>query len=121
MITAFGQPQPRWSFMVWAYFDETAIHTKDAATGKLIPTEMLVGGCLASAANWQRLSAEWKRALKKEKVKVFHSKDFYAFRREFAWHTKSGKRDLRRHNTFRDQLADIITSNVEDAWACRSQ
>ena len=80
--------------MVWAYFDETAIHTKDAATGKLIPTEMLVGGCLASAANWQRLSAEWKRALKKEKVKVFHSKDFYAFRREFAWHTKSGKREV---------------------------
>src|SRR5271156_5609177 len=71
--------------MVWAYFDETVVH-EQTVPGKRIPAEMLVGGCSASDEKWRKLTVQWKKALKDERVTAFHAKDFYAFRREFEWY-----------------------------------
>jgi hypothetical protein len=89
--------------------------------GKLVPSQMLVGGCVASESKWLKFSSEWRRALDDEGVSVFHAKDFYHFRRQFEWYTKDGEKDLARHESLRDRLADIITSNVDEAIAFASE
>jgi hypothetical protein len=114
LIAAYGASPKSYQAMVWAYFDETVVNEQDAATGKRHPVDMLVGGCIAPAKQWEAFSAEWKKALSDEGIETFHATDFYAFRREFSWF-KDGERDLPRHAAFRDRLADIIIEHVDGA------
>jgi hypothetical protein len=44
--------------MLWAYFDETVVNVADAGNGKQRPTEMFVGGCVATAFQWEKFHAE---------------------------------------------------------------
>ena len=50
--------------MLSAYFDESGVH--DPQTGKL--TRLTVAGALSTLDNWQRISTEWKRALKENGI-----------------------------------------------------
>lgn len=104
--------------MVWAYFDETVVHRKiDGPDGKVRyePYELLVGGCVSSLEKWKDFEAEWRNALADENVSVFHSTDFYSFKKEFEWYTPDREKDWGRHAAFRDRLADIIIEYVEEA------
>jgi hypothetical protein len=47
-------------------------------------------------------------------VSSFHAKDFYAFKGEFKWFDEKGNRDLKRHERFRDKLADIILEHADE-------
>jgi hypothetical protein len=107
--------------MVWAYFDETAVHEKPKGEEKWRPVQMLVGGCLASQAKWEKFAPKWRKALKDEKVSAFHANEFYSFRKEFEWYLPDGKKDLARHGSFRDRLADIITEFADEALAFASE
>jgi hypothetical protein len=100
--------------MLWAYFDETAVNAVDDKDGKLRPTEMFVGGCVATVHQWQKFDPKWKRALDRAGVAAFHATDFYAFQGEFKWFDKDGNRDMKRHARFRDRLADIILEHTDE-------
>jgi hypothetical protein len=100
--------------MLWAYFDETVVHVRETRDGKLVPSEMFVGGCIAAQPQWEKLGRSWSKALAKAGVKAFHAKDFYAFQGEFKWVTSKGERDWKRHGKFRDRLADIILEHVDE-------
>lgn len=100
--------------MLWAYFDETVISQVDGKDGKQRPTEMFVGGCVATAPRWERFNPKWRLALDRAGVTTFHAKDFYALRNEFAWFNKKGEPDWNRHGRFRDKLADIILNHVDE-------
>jgi hypothetical protein len=100
--------------MFWAYFDETVVNVVDLGNQQAQPTEMFVGGCIASQEQWEKFTRAWTKALGKAGVRVFHAREFYQFRGEFKWLTKSGKPDLRRHARFRDKLADIIVEHVDE-------
>jgi hypothetical protein len=93
--------------MLWAYFDETVVNTVEAGGGKLRPTEMFVGGCVATAQKWEKFTLKWRRALDRAGVTAFHSADFYNFQGEFKWFDQSSERDWKRHGKFRDKLADL--------------
>ena len=54
--------------MVWAYFDETAVHEKIEGTEERRPVLMLIGGCLAAVGKWEKFVPKWKKALRDEKV-----------------------------------------------------
>jgi hypothetical protein len=58
--------------MLWAYFDETAVNAVHGKDGKLRPTEMFVGGCVATAPQWEKFTPKWRRALDRAGV-VFTS------------------------------------------------
>jgi hypothetical protein len=100
--------------MLWAYFDETVVNVAHTGDGKPRPTEMFVGGCVATAFQWEKFTPKWRRALDKAGVSAFHAKYFYSFQREFKWFDQNGNRDLKRHSRFRDKLADIILEHVEE-------
>lgn len=100
--------------MLWAYFDETIVNVADSSDGKLRPSEMFVGGCIATRAQWEKFTVKWNKALAAAGVTAFHAKDFYAFQGEFKWFTKDGERDLKRHGKFRDKLADIILEHADE-------
>jgi hypothetical protein len=86
--------------MLSAYFDESGVH--DPQTGKL--TRLTVAGALSTLDNWQRISTEWKRALKENGINAFHMAAFEANRGEFKDWSKS------RHQILLSCLLDIITS-----------
>jgi hypothetical protein len=119
MIARYGSSPFLRLAMVWAYFDETVI-SQAAENGKLVPSELLVGGCVATQADWEIFSRAWAKALKKERVGVFHATDFYQFRKPFDWFTKDGEPDYGRHNAFSNELADIISHHVDEATAFTS-
>lgn len=100
--------------MFWAYFDETVVNVADSGDGKPRPTEMFVGGCVATALQWEKFTPKWRRTLDKAGVSAFHAKDFYSFQREFKWFDAEGNRDRKRHGKLRDKLADIILEHVEE-------
>ncbi|MGA3303825.1 MAG: hypothetical protein ABSC72_11130 [Methylovirgula sp.] len=114
MIVRYGAPRKSSIAMLWAYFDETVVNELDATDGKRRPVDMLVGGCIAPAEQWEAFSDKWKKALADEGIGTFHATDFYAFRREFSWF-KDGEKDLARHSAFRDRLSDIIIEHVDGA------
>jgi hypothetical protein len=99
---------------LWAYFDETVVNTTAGGDGKLRPTEMFVGGCVATANQWEKFTPRWSGALDRAGVDAFHAKDFYAFQGEFKWFDKDNKPDWKRHGKFRDKMADIILDHVEE-------
>jgi hypothetical protein len=114
-IIAMGRQKPRCGLaMLWAYFDETAVNIAETPGGKMRPTEMFVGGCVATAEHWQKFTPKWSRALVKAGVSAFHAKDFYSFQGEFKWFDRNNNRDLRRHDKFRDSLADLILNHVDE-------
>jgi hypothetical protein len=86
--------------MLSAYFDESGMH--DLQTGKL--TRLTVAGALSTLGNWQRISAEWERALKENGINAFHMAPFEAYRGEFKDWSKL------KHQTLLRCLLDIITS-----------
>jgi hypothetical protein len=100
--------------MLWAYFDETVVNTIDGKDGKRRPSEMFVGGCVATAQKWEKFTRKWRRALDRAEVTAFHAKDFYSFQREFKWFDRSGEPDWKRHGDFRDKLADLILDHVDE-------
>jgi hypothetical protein len=100
--------------MLWAYLDETVVNAIEGKGGKRWPTEMFVGGCVATARRWEGFAPKWKDALDRAGVSVFHATDFYAFQGEFKWFDKKGDRDLERHSQFRDELADIILDHADE-------
>jgi hypothetical protein len=100
--------------MLWAYFDETAVNAVHGKDGKLRPTEMFVGGCVATAPQWEKFTPKWRRALDRAGVTTFRATDFYAFEGEFKWFDKDGNRDMKRHARFRDILADIILEYADE-------
>lgn len=108
MIAKASARQMRIAAM-WAYFDETIVREQ----------QLLVGGCISSKTKWDQLAKKWRKALRDEKVSVFHAKDFYQFRRQFEWY-KDGQKDWDRHASFRDRLADIITEFTDEAIAFSS-
>jgi hypothetical protein len=114
MIAEYGASERVHLAMLWAYFDETVVSTITAKDGKRRPSEMFVGGCIATASQWEKFTSKWRRALKRAGVTSFHAKDFYSFQREFKWFTPKGERDWKRHGTFRDALADIILDHVDE-------
>jgi hypothetical protein len=114
MIDRYGRAKTVSVAMLWAYFDETIVSQVDDKDGKRRPTEMFVGGCVATALRWGKFNPKWRRALDRAGVTAFHAKDFYAFRNEFAWFDKKGKPDWKRHGRFRDGLADIILDHAEE-------
>lgn len=114
MIARYGSRREAQIAMIWAYFDETAVNELDAGDGKRRPVDMIVGGCIASADQWDAFSDKWKKALADEGIDTFHATDFYAFRRKFCWY-KDGERDFARHSSFRDRLSDIIIEHVDSA------
>jgi len=99
--------------MVWAYFDETIVHRKQA--DRYVPDQLLVGGCVSSLEKWKAFEQEWCQALEQEGIGAFHATDFYGFKQEFEWFTPEGGKDWPRHEAFRDRLADIIIEYVEEA------
>jgi hypothetical protein len=107
--------------MAWSYFDETVTHRKVEADGgkpaQYVPDQLIVGGCVSSLDKWKAFEPAWQQALADEKVSAFHAKDFYNFRKEFEWFAAEGEKDWPRHAAFRDRLADIITTHVEEAVA----
>jgi hypothetical protein len=100
--------------MLWAYFDETVVNVADACGGKRRPTEMFVGGCVATAKKWEKFTPKWRRALDRAGVMAFHATDFYSFQGEFKWFAKNGKKDWKRHEEFRDKLADLILEYADE-------
>jgi hypothetical protein len=86
--------------MLSAYFDESGEH--DPQTGKL--TRLTVAGALSTLDNWQRISAEWERALKENGINAFHMAPFEAYRGEFKDWSKL------KHQALLRCLLDIITS-----------
>jgi hypothetical protein len=121
MIAKFGRVPKAHFAMFWAYFDETVVNIVDTSDGKHRPTQMLVGGCIAPALQWEKFSVKWKKALAKAGVSEFHAKDFYSFQREFKWLTAKGGRDFKRHNKFGAKLADIIVEFVDELIVFTSQ
>lgn len=121
MIATSGRVPKAHFAMFWTYFDETVVNVVDAADGKQRPAQMLVGGCIATAEQWDGFSIKWKNALAKSGISVFHAKDFYSFKGEFKWFTKDGERDWERHGSFRDELSDIIIEFVDELIAFTSQ
>lgn len=120
MIATYGQPDQVHLAMLWAYFDETVVSTVDGKDGKQRPTEMFVGGCVATAQRWERFTPKWRRALDRAGVTTFHAKEFYQFKKEFAWFDKKGEPDWNKHGRFRDKLADIILDHAEELIAFTS-
>ena len=102
--------------MLWAYFDETVPHEADAASVNR-PKEMILGGCVVKAEQWERFVPKWRQALQEENVGMFHAKNFYHFRDEFKWFDKNNERDVARHDRFNDKLADIILEHVDELMA----
>lgn len=100
--------------MLWAYFDETIVSAVDGKDGKRRPTEMFVGGCVATAAKWERFTPLWRKALDRAGVTTFHAKDFYQFKNEFSWFDKNGEPDWKKHGRLRDKLVDIILDNADE-------
>jgi hypothetical protein len=100
--------------MFWAYFDETIVSAVDDKDGKRRPTEMFVGGCVATAPKWEKFTRKWRRALNSAGVTVFHAKEFYSFQGEFKWFDQKGAPDWKRHGDFRDKLADLILEHVDE-------
>lgn len=119
MISAYGRGKRVHLAMLWAYFDETIVNVIDGKDGKQRPTEMFVGGCVASAQRWERFTPIWRRALQRAGVSTFHAKDFYSFKNEFAWF-KKGAPDWNKHGKFRDRLADIILDHAQELIAFTS-
>jgi hypothetical protein len=114
IISRYGRPKTVYLAMLWAHFDETVVNAVDAGDGKLRPTEIFVGGCVATADKWEKFARKWRQALAQYGVSSFHAKDFYAFQGEFKWYDKNNQRDLKRHGRFRDRLADIILDHVDE-------
>jgi hypothetical protein len=106
--------------MLWAYFDETAVHELDASDGKHRPTEMIVGGCVAAAQKWERFIPLWRKALDDACVRTFHAKNFYSFRGEFNWLDDDNQPDRQRQRKLRDRLVDVILDNVDELIAFTS-
>lgn len=105
--------------MVWAYFDETVVHRKVEGQGgeplRYEPYQLLVGGCVSTLDKWKAFEVEWRKALSDARVSVFHSADFYNFKKDFEWYTPEKQKDWKRHEAFRDRLADLIIEYVEEA------
>jgi hypothetical protein len=106
--------------MLWAYFDETVVNAIDEADGRFRPVDIFVGGCVATAPQWEKFTRQWRQALNGAGVTTFHAKDFYAFEGEFKWFDKNGDRDWKRHGRLRDRLADIILGHADELIAFTS-
>jgi hypothetical protein len=65
--------------MLWAYFDDSGLH--NAATGGL--DWLVLGGGIATAENWERVSEEWEAAKNDFGINTFHMADFEANEGEF--------------------------------------
>jgi hypothetical protein len=107
-------PNSRTQGALWAYFDETIVNVADIGDGKARPTEMFVGGCVATTAQWEKFGRQWRRALGAADVGSFHAHEFYAFKGEFNWLDANGAPNWKRHGKFRDKLADIILDHVSE-------
>jgi hypothetical protein len=114
MISRYGRTKTVHIAMLWAYFDETVVNVISGDDGKRRPTELFVGGCVATVPQWQKFTPKWRRALDRAGVETFHATDFYAFQGEFKWFDKDGNRDMKRHARFRDRLADIILEHTDE-------
>jgi hypothetical protein len=58
---------------LWAYFDESGLHSDG---GKL--SKLTIGGCIASFEAWEGLSASWASAIAGIGIPEFHMTDFEA-------------------------------------------
>lgn len=121
LISTYGRIPRVDLAMLWAYFDETSVNEIDAAFGKARPTQMIVGGCVSSFERWEVFSRKWRKVLNGAGVREFHAKHFYSFNGDFGWFKGDGQRDHRRHNKFRDKLADLITEYADELIAFTSQ
>jgi hypothetical protein len=92
--------------MAWSYFDETVVNNRT----------MFVGGCVATADDWEELTARWKDTLHNESVSEFHATNFHTRNGEFDWKTKAGKTAVGRRKAFDRRLAKIITDHVQGAF-----
>lgn len=101
--------------MLWAYFDEAIIAERRIGFDEWLPTEIVVGGCIAAQDEWEKFTVRWTKALREVGVRMFCATDFYAFKGEFKWLDPEGRHDLKRHRKFRDELADIIVDHVAEA------
>jgi hypothetical protein len=120
MIASYGRVAVIRMAMFWAYFDETAVYEADNS-GKKRPSRMIVGGCIAPLGKWETFSRKWRKALDDAEVTAFHGRTFYTFNDEFRWFKRNGQKDLRRHNRFRDKLADLIVEYADELIAFTSQ
>lgn len=92
--------------MLWAYFDESYEH--DPTTGHAV--RMTMGGCIASADNWKRLTAEWDREIAKAGIDMFHMADFEADAPPFkGW----SKNKLEQRASLFDALLCLMDKYVE--------
>jgi hypothetical protein len=83
-----------------AYFDESGEH--NPVTGHLV--HLHVGGVLASTEDWRIIDEQWRDALRREDIAVFHMKDFSSKRGEFKGWTKD------RCHVFMNHLLDILAA-----------
>jgi hypothetical protein len=59
-----------------AYFDESGFHAPRSQGNGLI--KLTVGGCIASAANWQQFSSDWATTIDSWGIPMFHMAKFEA-------------------------------------------
>ncbi len=79
--------------MVSVYFDESGRSHQENGIS--------VCGVVASAEQWSEFSCDWKSALAKQGIQIFHMTDFAASRGEFSgWHNESERK--------RDFFSDLI-------------
>jgi hypothetical protein len=72
--------------LLQGFFDESGMHQDPAIT--------TVAGFIATENQWKSFNPKWKRALKKQNVKVFHMVDFEKGRGDFRGWTVERKIEL---------------------------
>ena len=90
--------------MLRCYIDESGTYHTD---GKM--RRLTLGGCLATAENWDSFTVKWSEALNDENITEFHMSPFENFRGEF---TSERGWNKERHKNFLNRLLDIIDAHV---------
>lgn len=93
----------------------------DSAGDRSAPSALTVGGFLAPARNWAKLSRDWQTALELEGVTVFHMTDCLAGRGEFTGWDRQPTRQVRLLRTLTKIIRryvhfGVASSVVLDDW-----
>lgn len=98
--------------MIWGYYDESGEYD---ASGTLL--NMTIGGCMASADEWQAFDLAWAKILRSEGIATFHMKEFEAWRDEYNFLLADGSRDNEKHKRLLTRLMNAMLDHIDGFYA----
>lgn len=116
LASALCWPPNGMILVVWVYFDESGLYDPDSRA----LLRMAIGGCVSTAANWEKLEVEWRAALSDEGLSHFHMVDFEAWKGPFDFRLPSGGRDKERHNRVLNRFLDIMIAHIQHCYGSLS-